>query len=104
MDKFALLVRLQAKKGKEAEVDKFLKEALPAVSNEPDTSVWFALRMDQSTFFIFDTFPDEKARQAHLTGTIAKALAQRSSELFSHPPEIEKLDITAVKMPEVVQY
>ncbi|PWT78807.1 MAG: antibiotic biosynthesis monooxygenase [Bacteroidetes bacterium] len=104
MDKYALLVRLQAKKGKEAEVDKFLRDALPAVSDEPDTSVWFALKLDQSTFFIFDTFPDENARQAHLSGKIAKALAERSSELFSKTPEIEKLDITAVKMPEVIQY
>jgi quinol monooxygenase YgiN len=104
MDKVALMVRLEAKKGKEAEVEKFLSEALPNVESESSTSVWHALRLNPSTFVIFDTFPNEEGRQAHLTGKVAKALEERASELFSKPPTIEKLDIIAVKMPEVVQY
>ena len=104
MDKVALLVKLQAKKGKEAEVADFLCKALPDVENERATSTWYALRLNQSTYIIFDTFPDENGRQAHLVGNIAKALEEKSSELFSRPPAIEKLDIIAVKMPEVVQY
>jgi hypothetical protein len=53
---------------------------------------------------IFDIFPDEKGRQAHLSGKVAKALKERSSELFAKAPVIEELDIIAVKMPDVVQY
>jgi len=104
MDKLALMVRLHAKEGKEQEVEAFLRDALPIVEDETATSVWHALRLDYSTFLIFDTFPDIEGRQAHLSGKVAKALKERSSELFSMPPVIEELDIIAVKMPEVVQY
>src|SRR6266513_876596 len=104
MIKIALLVRLHAKEGKEEEVEKFLCEALPLVENEPATSTWYALRLGPSTYGIFDTFSDEEGRETHLSGKIAKALKEKSSELFSEPPVIEKLDVLAVKMPEVVQY
>jgi len=104
MDKLALMVWLHAKEGREQEVEKFLRDALPIVEDESATSVWHALRLNHSTFVIFDTFPDDKGRQAHLSGKIAKALKERTSELFSKPPEIKELDIIAVKMPEVVQY
>ena len=104
MDKVALMVRLYAKEGKEQEVEAFLRDALPIVEDESATSVWHALKLDHSTFVIFDTFPDEKGRQAHLSGKVAKALKEKSSELFSKPPVIEELEVIAVKMPEVVQY
>jgi quinol monooxygenase YgiN len=104
MDKVALMVRLHAKEGKEQEVETFLRKALPVVEDETATSVWHALRLDHSTFVIFDTFPGEEGRQAHLAGKVAKALKERSAELFSKAPVIEELDIIAVKMPDVVQY
>ena len=102
MTNVALLVRLEAKKGKEAEVEKFLKDGLSIVENEPGTTTWYALRLGPTTFGIFDTFPDNKGRDAHLSGEVAKALKQRASELFSQPPTIEKVDVLAVKMPEMV--
>ena len=104
MDKLALMATLKAKKGKEAEVEKFLRDALPLVENEPGTSTWYALKLDEETYIIFDTFTDEKGREEHLTGKVAKALEERAGELFSLNPVIEKLDILAVKMPEVIQY
>ncbi len=104
MDKVALYVRLQAKKGKEKEVEKFLCDVRNVVDNESATSTWFALRLGPSTFGIFDTFPDEEGRKAHLSGKIAEALQERSSELFSQPPSIEEADILAEKLPEVLQY
>jgi len=104
MIKNALLVRLQAKEGKEADVEKFLCDALSIVENEPATSTWYALRLGPSSYGIFDTFSDDKGREAHLSGKVAQALKERSSELFSELPVIEKLDVLAVKMPEVVQY
>jgi len=102
MTNVALLVRLEAKKGKEAEVEKFLKDGLSIVENEPGTTTWYALRLGPTTFGIFDTFPDNKGRDAHLSGEVAKVLKQRASELFSQPPTIEKVDVLAVKMPEMV--
>jgi len=95
----ALLVRLEAKPGKEAEVESFLKGALPLAQKEPDTTAWFAIRLGPSTFGIFDAFPSESGRQAHLSGPIAAALMAKASELFSQPPNIEMVDVLADKLP-----
>jgi quinol monooxygenase YgiN len=56
--------------------------------------------MGPSTFGIFDAFPDESGRQAHLSGRVAAALAEKASELFAKPPTIEKVDILAAKLPQ----
>jgi quinol monooxygenase YgiN len=98
MVKVALYVRLEAKPGKESEVEKFLKDGLPLVQQEPATSAWFGIRMGPSTFGIFDAFPDEAGRQAHLNGKVAAALMAKASELLAQPPKIEKIDILAAKL------
>jgi quinol monooxygenase YgiN len=97
-----LLVRLEAKPGKEADVESFLRGALSSVQEEPATTAWFAIRMAQSTFGIFDAFPDESGRQAHLSGRVAAALAEKASELFSQPPTIEKVDVLTAKLPSLL--
>jgi quinol monooxygenase YgiN len=97
----ALWVRLDAKPGKEAEVESFLRSGLAIVEQEPATIAWFAIRMGASTFGIFDAFPDEAGRQAHLTGRVAAALGAKASELLSKPPSIEKIDLIAAKLPKV---
>ncbi len=99
MVKTALLVRLEAKPGKEEEVAKFLNDGLALVEAEPETTAWFAIKMGKSTFGIFDAFPDEAGRQAHLAGKVAAALKEKASELFSEPPAIEQLDVLAAKLP-----
>lgn len=96
-----LYVRLEAKAGKENEVETFLRDALPLVQGEPATSAWFAIRMGPATFGIFDVFPDEGGRKAHLSGRVAAALQARASELFAQPPAIEKMDVLAAKLPQV---
>ncbi|MDB5331103.1 MAG: antibiotic biosynthesis monooxygenase [Phycisphaerales bacterium] len=100
MDKVALLVRLEAKPGKEQEVADFLRSGLALVEAEPATTTWFAIRMGPSSFGIFDTFPDDAGRQAHLTGRVAAALMQKAGELLAKPPQIEKVDILAEKLPK----
>ena len=95
----ALLVRLEAKPGKENEVESFLKSGLAIVEEEPDTTAWFAIRLSKSTFGIFDAFPDESGRQAHLSGRVAAALMAKASELLAQPPAIEKVDVLAAKLP-----
>jgi len=95
----ALWVRLEAKKGKEADVENFLKGGLAIVQEEPATTAWFAIRMGPTTFGIFDAFPDESGRQAHLTGRVAAALMAKASELLAQPPSIEKIDVLAAKLP-----
>jgi len=93
-----LLVRLEAKPGKEADVENFLKGGLPLVEQEPATTAWFAIRLGPSTFGIFDVFPDESGREAHLSGRVAAAL-QENAELFAQAPDIQKLDVVAAKLP-----
>jgi len=95
----ALFVRLEAKPGKEAEVAAFLKSGLPLVEEEPATIAWFGIQLGPSTFGIFDAFPDEAGRQAHLSGKVAAALMAKASDLFAQPPSIEKVDILAAKLP-----
>ena len=95
----ALLVRLEAKPGKEADVESFLRGGLPLAQQEPATTAWFALRLGPSTFGIFDAFPDEAGRQAHLSGQIAAALMAKASELLAQPPSIERVDVLAAKLP-----
>jgi quinol monooxygenase YgiN len=94
----ALFVRLEAKPGKEAEVESFLKSGLALVQEEPDTTTWYAIRMGPSTFGIFDTFPDDSGRQAHLSGRVAAALMAKAPELLAQPPAIEKVDVLAAKL------
>jgi quinol monooxygenase YgiN len=96
-----LLVRLEAKPGKEDEVRKFLQGGLPIVQGEPATTRWFALRFGPSSFGIFDTFPDEAGRQAHLKGRVAEALMAQAAELFSTAPVIEPVELLASKAPGV---
>jgi quinol monooxygenase YgiN len=95
-----LLVRLEAKPGKEADVQNFLEGGLPLAQNEPDTTAWFAIRMGPSTFGIFDAFPDDSGRQAHLNGPIAEALMAQADELLSSPPDIQSVDVLASKLPD----
>ncbi|WP_025042170.1 putative quinol monooxygenase [Nitrosospira briensis] len=98
MVKVALFVRLQAKPGKEATVASFLESALALANQETTTPVWFALRLGQSTFGIFDAFADETGRSAHLAGPIAAALMANAAELLSEPPQIEHVDVLAAKL------
>ena len=97
MEKQALLARLEAKPGKEAEVREFIKGALDLAKAEPLTIRWYALQLGPSTFGIFDTFGGEEGRQAHLSGPIAKALMAKAAELLAKPPLIESVDLLAVK-------
>jgi len=95
----ALFVRLEAKPGKEKEVEEFLRGGLAVVLQEPATTAWFAIRLGPSTFGIFDAFPDEAGRQAHLSGQVAASLMDKAPELLSQPPVIEKVDVLAAKLP-----
>lgn len=99
MDQLALLVVLDAKPGKEKEIEDFLKSAQPLALQEPGTTTWYALKMGPSTYGVFDTFADEQGRNAHLTGAIAKALFAKAEELFVTPPRVEMLEILAAKAP-----
>jgi quinol monooxygenase YgiN len=92
---FALLVRLEARPGKEAEVEQLLHDALPLIQLEPATAEWYALRLGPTQFAVFDAFPDEEARQTHLTGDVVKTFTERADELLTGPPRVEWADVVA---------
>jgi len=98
MVRVALLVRLQAKPGKEAEVARFLEGGLALANQEASTPIWFALKFGPATFGIFDAFTDETGRKAHLAGQIAAALMAKAPELLAQPPQIEQVDVLAAKI------
>ena len=99
MNKFAIWAQLEAKPGKEREVEEFLKSAQPLAEKEPATTAWYAVKIGPAKFGIFDTFADEQGRDAHLNGEIAKALFAKAQELFAKEPEIHKIAILAEKAP-----
>jgi len=93
-----LLVTVTAKPGKQDELAAFLASALPLAQAEPATAAWFAFKIDDSTFGIFDVFPDAAGRQAHLDGPIAAALMGKADELLAGPPDIKPIDVLAAKL------
>lgn len=95
-----LYVRLEAKPGQEDALAAFLKSALPLVEREPATLTWYAMRLGPTVFGIYDTFPDDQGREAHLAGQVAAALMQKAPELLASPPVIQKIDILAAKLPD----
>jgi quinol monooxygenase YgiN len=94
----AFFARLHAKPGKEEEVAAFLSSALPLAQAEASTTVWFALRFSKSEFGIFDAFPNEAGRKAHIEGPIAKALMAKAGELLAEPPSIVPVDVMCAKL------
>jgi quinol monooxygenase YgiN len=97
METLAILVMLEARPGKAAELEAFLTSALPMAEAEPGTVSWYALRLGPNSFGIFDTFADQAGRDAHLAGEIAKALFARADELLAEPPTVVKPEILAAK-------
>ncbi|HEX9854047.1 MAG TPA: antibiotic biosynthesis monooxygenase [Acidimicrobiia bacterium] len=99
MTEKAIFVRLEAKPETADEVAEFLAGALPVVEGEPDTVAWFAVRFGPTTFAIFDAFPHEEGRQAHLGGGVAAALMANADRLLAEAPNIELADTLADKLP-----
>lgn len=99
MVKKSLWVELNAKPGKEAELEAFLESGLALVNEEPLTVTWYAIKMSDTSFGIFDTFEGDEGRDAHLNGKVAEALMAKASDLLSAPPKIHKIDVIAAKIP-----
>ncbi|HET7052206.1 MAG TPA: antibiotic biosynthesis monooxygenase [Solirubrobacteraceae bacterium] len=95
--RYAFVARIEAKPDKAQDVASLLTAALPLAQAEEGTVSWYAARSSPSTFWIFDTFGDEDARQAHIKGEIAAALMANADELLAEPPEILPADVLAAK-------
>lgn len=102
MVKYSIWATVNAKPGKEKEVEDFLKSAQALAEQEPGTITWYAVKMGPGSFGIFDTFVDEAGREAHLNGEIAKALfSEEAKALLAKEPQVSKIDVIAAKVPRV---
>lgn len=96
-ERIGLLAVLEAKPDRVPEVEAFLTSALSLAQAEPQTVRWYALRLDDTRFAVFDTFADEAGRKAHLAGQIARDLFAHADTLLATPPHVEFIDLLAVK-------
>ncbi|MEP1488516.1 MAG: hypothetical protein ABJK28_08815 [Algibacter sp.] len=94
-----LLVIMKAKAGTSTDVENFLQVGKQLVGDEPKTLSWYAIKLDDTTFAIFDTFADDTGRDAHLTGKVAAALMENAPVILSdfEATAIQKIDILASK-------
>lgn len=88
-DTKAILLTFKAKAGHTQEVERFLKDAEALAREEPDTTAWFAIRLDNDEYGIFDVFPDNGGRFKHLTGQIPRELAKNALSLLGSMPDME---------------
>ena len=92
-----LLALLEAKPGKGDELAAFLEQGRALAAEEEGTVTWYAFKLSDTTYGIFDTFEGEDGRQAHLNGQIPAALGQVAADLLAKDPDIRTTDILAVK-------
>jgi quinol monooxygenase YgiN len=95
--RLAVLALLEAKEGKGGELGAFLESGRALAAAEPGTVTWYAFKIDETSYGIFDTFETEDARQAHLHGEIPRALAQVAPDLLAADPDIRMVDVIALK-------
>lgn len=96
MVKFGLLATLEAKPGKGDELAAFLKQGRALAAAEDGTVTWYAFKLSDTTYGVFDSFETEDARHAHLEGEIPRAIGQVAGELLATDPDIRPVDIVAV--------
>lgn len=96
----ALLVRLEVGSGSGGDMEAFLEQAVPLVQQEPSTAAWFAVRFGRLDFGVFDAFPDEAGREAHLSGPLAMAIQETLVTMLTRDPEIERIEVLADKLPD----
>ncbi len=92
-----LLALLEAKPGKGEDLAAFLVAGRALAAEEAGTVTWYAFRISDTTYGIFDTFEDEDGRQAHLNGQIPAALGQVGPDLLAKDPDIRPVDVLATK-------
>ncbi len=92
-----VLALLEAKPGKGEELAAFLEQGLALAAEESETVTWYAFKVSDTTYGIFDTFNHEAGRQAHLDGQIPAALGQVGPDLLAADPDIRLVDVIAVK-------
>ena len=92
-----ILALLEAKPGKGDDLGAFLEAGRALAAAEEGTVTWYAFKLNETSYGIFDTFEAEEGRQAHLGGQIPVALGQVAPDLLATAPDIRTVDVIAVK-------
>jgi quinol monooxygenase YgiN len=92
-----ILALLEAKTGKGEQLAAFLKAGRDLAVAEEGTVTWYAFKISDTSYGIFDTFATDDARTAHINGQIPAALAQVSADLLARAPDIQPVNLLAVK-------
>jgi quinol monooxygenase YgiN len=92
-----ILAMLEAKPGKGGELEAFLRAGRELAVAEEGTVTWYAFKISDTSYGIFDTFATDDARTAHINGQIPAALATVSADLLVSEPDIRPVDVVAVK-------
>jgi quinol monooxygenase YgiN len=92
-----ILALLESKPDKGDDLAAFLTGGRELAAAESGTIDWYAFKIDDTHYGIFDTFTDEQGRQAHLNGQIPAALAGVADDLLAAAPDIRTIDLLAVK-------
>ena len=92
-----ILALLEAKAGKGDQLAAFLKAGRDLAVAEQGTVTWYAFKISDTSYGIFDTFATGDARTAHINGQIPAALAEVSADLLARAPDIQPVSLLAVK-------
>ncbi len=95
--RLGILALLEAKPDKGADLAAFLESGRAIAVAEEGTVTWYAFKISDTSYGIFDTFETDDARAAHLSGQIPQALGQVGPDLLAADPDIRTVDIIAVK-------
>ena len=95
----AFYILIEARPGQQEEVVQMLRDIRAAVEDEPATGPWYAVRHSDTTFAIFEAFPDIAGRNAHIAGRggdIFRDIA-RMNRILAKPAHVQKVDILLSK-------
>jgi quinol monooxygenase YgiN len=95
--RLGILALLDAKPGMGDELAAFLEAGRALAQAEEGTVTWYAFKISDTSYGIFDTFETDDARDAHLAGQIPQALVRVAPDLLASEPDIRMAELVAVK-------
>tara|TARA_R110001599_G_scaffold283932_3_gene485928 strand:- start:22 stop:444 length:423 start_codon:yes stop_codon:yes gene_type:complete len=95
----AFYIHIEAIPGKEQQVVQMLSDILACVEQEPATGPWYGVRYSQTTFGVFEAFPNLAGRQAHVEGGGGKIFrdVERMNAILAYPAHVYRVDVLMSK-------
>ncbi|MCQ8278288.1 hypothetical protein NFI95_07475 [Acetobacteraceae bacterium KSS8] len=90
-------VEIETRLGAGRDFGEALVKARENAASEADTLAWYALRTAKNGYAVFDTFPHEEARAAHLHGIAHNGVMEAINRFVDTPVVFRRFDIIASK-------